>query len=295
MGLFTDKCEALIDVSTGRALQGEALARARNNPAAPRCGKRVRKAARYCNRCGSAAPGGWWRCPQCKRWVGAESLYCWNCRARLHPESRGDLAGGTWQRQPGVFARRIEVAEVRRLLEKGLNVEIGTVALLLEGGQVKAMLEPGRHTVETLGRKLLGLFATPAPQTVVLVEAGDVVLPLRFGELRTREELKVEGYTEVCFRFAPARAEAFVANVLKGQESLSYDGLADWMRQEIRGALVDAVQASSIDELVKDPQRRLRIEDALRASLAAALERSGVELVRVASAEFTGPEYEALR
>jgi hypothetical protein len=58
--------------------------------------------------------------------VGAEANYCWNCKAPLHPESRGAVAGGTWQREPGCFARRIEVAEVRRLLENGLNIEVGT-------------------------------------------------------------------------------------------------------------------------------------------------------------------------
>lgn len=157
------------------------------------------------------------------------------------------------------------------------------------------MLEPGRHTIETLGRRLLGLFTTPKPQTVVLVDAGDVVLPLRFSDLRTNEELRVECYTEVCFRFVGEHGEAFLANVLKGQDQLSYESLADWMRQEIRQAVMDLAQSASIEDLVKDPQRRARIEDTLRAALAAALERVGVELVRVASVEFTGPDYEALR
>ena len=295
MGLFTDRCEALIDMGTRRVLQGDALGHARTNSEAPRCGNRVRKAARFCNLCGSSAPGGWWKCPQCKKWVGAESNFCWSCKTALHPESRNAISDGVWQRQPGMFVRRFEVAELRRLMEKGLIVEVGTVALLVEGGQLKAVLEPGRHTLETLGRKLLGLMTTPAPQTVILADAGDVALPLRFSDLRTREELKVEGYTEVCFRFVAARGEAFLANVLKGQEQLSYEGLADWMRQEIRGAVVDAVQSASIEELVKDPQRRLRLEDSLRQTLAVALERGGVELVRLASLEFTGAEYEELR
>lgn len=295
MGLFSDKCEALIDAGTRRVLQGDALTFARTNPDAPRCGNQVRKAARFCNRCGSSAPGGWWKCPTCKKWVGAEANYCWNCKTSLHPDSRNAISDGVWQRQPGAFVRRIEVAEMRRLLEKGLTIEIGTVALLLEAGQVKAVLEVGRHTLETLGRRLLGLFATPAPQTVILADAGDVVLPLRFSDLRTREDLKVEYYTEVCFRFVAARGEAFLANVLKGQEQLSYEGLADWMRQEIRGAVVDEVQSATIEDLVKDPQRRLRMEDSLRQRLAVALERAGVELVRLASMEFTGAEYEGLR
>jgi hypothetical protein len=295
MGLFTDRCEALIDAGTKRVLQGEALVQARANPDAPRCGNRVRKAARFCNQCGSSAPGGWWKCPHCQKWVGAESSFCWNCKARLHPESRGVLAQGSWQRPPGAFAQRLQVAEMRRLLEHGLNVEIGTVALLVEEGAVKAVLPAGRHTLETLGRQLLGLFTTPAPQTVILVEAGDVVVPLRFSDLRTREELKVECYTEVCLRFAPAGAEAFLANVLKGQEQLGYAGLVEWMRQELRAGMLDLVQPAGIEELVKDPQRRLRMEDALRQALAVALERAGVELVRVASVEFTGADYEALR
>ena len=192
MGLFSDRCEAFIDVGTRRSLQGEALTQARQNPDAPRCGNRVPKAARFCNQCGSSAPKGWWKCPACGKWAGAEANYCWNCKAALHPEARGDIASGKWQRRAGSFARRIEVAEMKRLLEKGLTIEVGTTALLIEGGKIKAVLPPGRHTLETLGRKLAGLFVTQGAQSVVLMDAGDIVLPLRFSDLRTREEMKVE-------------------------------------------------------------------------------------------------------
>jgi hypothetical protein len=255
----------------------------------------VRKAARFCNKCGSAAPGGWWKCHRCGKWVGADANFCWNCKTALRPESRDAISDGVWQRQPGTFARRIQVVELRRLLEKELQIEIGTVALLMEAGQIKAVLEPGRYTLESLTRRFMGIFTIPAPQTVVLVDAGDVVLPLRFSGLRTHEELLVECYTEVCFQFVPGRGEAFLANVLKGQDLLSYEAIADWMWREVRGVVVDLVQSTGIEDLVKDPQRRLRIEDSLRQALAVALERAGIEMVRVASVEFTGAEYEELR
>jgi hypothetical protein len=284
-----------VDPTTRRALLGDALACARTNPNAERCGNKVPKAARFCNKCGSGAPGGWWKCHRCGKWVGAEANYCWNCKTALHPESRIAISDGVWQREPGVFARRVQVAEMRQLLEQGLQVETGTVALLLEGGVIKGVLEPGRHTLETLKRKFLGMFVIQAPQTVLLVDAGDVVLPLRFTGLRTDEELPVECYTEACFRFASARGGAFIANVLKDQDHLSYEGLAEWMRQEIRGAVVNMTNSSSMEDLVKDPQRRLHIEDALRQALAVALPQAGVEMVRVASVEFTGAEYEELR
>ena len=88
MGLFADRCDALIDPRTGDALTGPALEEAQKDPKAPRCGNRVPRAARFCNKCGRGAPGGWWKCPQCGKWVGNESRFCWNCKARLHPEEQ---------------------------------------------------------------------------------------------------------------------------------------------------------------------------------------------------------------
>jgi SPFH domain / Band 7 family len=295
MGFFSDKCEALIDSATNRVLQGDALFRARANPEAPRCGNKVPKAARFCNKCGSSAPGAWWKCHGCGKWVGAESNYCWNCKAVLHVGSRDAFSEGTWQREAGAYARLVKVAELRKLVERGLNVQVGTVAVLIEDGVIKAVLEPGRHTLETMKRRFAGLFTEVAPQLVLLLDAGDIVLPLRFSSLRTREELAVDCYTEVSFRAVPAAGLNFLANVLKSQEQLSYEGLADWLRQEMRSAVAGMVQTSGMDDLVRDPNCRLPLEDALRNQLAVLMGRAGVELIRVASVEFTGVEYEQLR
>lgn len=65
MGLFSDKCEALIDPATKQALTGPALEQARQNPKSARCGARVTKKARFCSACGWVAPGGWCKCPGC--------------------------------------------------------------------------------------------------------------------------------------------------------------------------------------------------------------------------------------
>jgi lipopolysaccharide biosynthesis regulator YciM len=67
MGIFSDRCDALIDPNTRKALTGEALEKAKLDPKWPRCGTRVSKAARFCRTCGKTAPGGWWRCPSCRR------------------------------------------------------------------------------------------------------------------------------------------------------------------------------------------------------------------------------------
>jgi hypothetical protein len=294
MGFFSDKCEALIDPSTGRVLQGEALAQAKQDPKTPRCGHRVKKAARFCSKCGAGAPGGWTQCPGCGKWVGNESSFCWNCKTALHPDTRNAVAGGRWQREAGTFAQRVEVGDIRRLLKDGLIVETGTAALLLDAGAFKDILDPGRHTLESLARKI-NWWGDPPPRTVVLVDNGDVVVPIRVTDLRTAEEIPVECYTEVCLHFQPKRAEPFLANFMKTALTVSYEDLANVLAGEVRATVSDAASTSTVEDLVKDPQRRVRLEDALREALKVSAERYGLELVRLASVEFTGKEYEQLR
>lgn len=295
MGLFSDKCEALIDLSTRRALQGEALTRARQDPKAARCGNRVPKAAKFCNQCGSPAPGGWKKCPSCGKWVGNEAIHCWNCQAPMRPDLQLMMSAGAWRREAGVFAQRLEVADIQKVVREGLTVEIGTVALLVEGGLFKGTLEPGQHTLHTWQRRFQDWVGAAPRQTVILVDNGDIVLPLRFSGLRTAEDLLVEAYTEVCFHFDQNGADRFLQNVLKGAEQLAYGALTDRLYQEMRGLVLGAAQATRIDDLVKDPGCRLAIENALRDGLATVLERCGLQLVRVASVEFTGADYESLR
>ncbi|MFH0909536.1 MAG: SPFH domain-containing protein [bacterium] len=294
MGLFSDTCHALIDRTTSKALRGEALEKAKQDPTSPRCGSTVKRAARFCSKCGTGAPGGWWQCPDCKKWVGNESNFCWNCKKPLHPESRDAVAGGAWQRTAGVFAERFEVGDVKRLLEKGFTIETGTAAILLDGGAFKDVLGPGRHNVDSLAHKI-NWWGNEPSRTIVLVENGDVVLPLRVEGLRSSEDMPLEFYSEVAFHFTEKGAADFIANLFKNSQQLGYSDLQEKLSAEIRYAVESLCVKSTADDLVKDPQRRLQIEDALQTTLKTALERYGLEIVRVASTEFTGPEYEALR
>jgi len=294
MGIFADKCEALIDRDTGKALSGKALEEAQKDPKWPRCRYKVKKAARFCSKCGKSAPGGWWKCPGCGKWVGNDSHYCWNCKAALHPDSRDLTAGGVWERPGAVLAQRFEVGDVRRLLEKGIQVQSGTAALLLDGGKFKGALGPGRHNLESLARTINHWGSAP-PRTAILVDDGDVALPLRIQDLRSAEEIPVEFYGEVAFHLNPKKAEPFLANLMKEKRELRCEDLTEILLPEVRHAVDTLCIASTIEDLVKDPERRLRLEDQLTEALRTALDRYGLELVRVASAEFTGKEYERLR
>ena len=268
MGLFSDNC--------------------------PECGTNVRRTAKFCGKCGKPGPKSWFKCPSCRKWVGGDSEFCWNCHAALHPNQRGVRSGGIWQRPAGMFAQRFDVDDLRGQLGKGVMVQAGTSAVLLDQGVLKDVLEPGRHTLDSLMQRLLH-WGEPAPRTVILVDNGDVVLPLRIEGLRTREEMPVEFYGEVAIHFQAAGADRLVANLLKEKREVTCLEITEHLAGEIRYAVQNLCQQSLMEELIRDPERRLRLENTLQQTLSAALDRLGLALVRVASAEFAGTEYEAIR
>lgn len=293
MGIFADTCRALVDPATGRALRGEALEQAKKDPKAKRCGHTVKKAARFCSKCGQGAPGGWWQCPACGKWVGNESNFCWNCNKPMNPERRTGLSGGVWQKSAEVFAEKFDAGDVLKLLKEGLIVEAGTAAILIDGGRFKDVLMPGRYNLDGLARKI-NYWGNPPPRTVVLVENGDVVIPLRIDGLRSADAFPVEFYTEVAFHFTEKRAEGFLENLFKNRDHLSQKEIADVLGREIVYAVTNVCNTTNMEDLIKDPQRRTRLEDELNDILGKTLDRYGLEIVRVPSAEFTGKAYEEL-
>lgn len=317
MGLFHDTCMAIVDLRTGEALSGERLAaaeaclnvveggypvhltgaRAEQALAAQGwgfCGHKVSKRARVCSKCGHGAPGGWVQCPQCGKWVGNESKYCPHCNHPLHPGERIDLAGGVWDRPAGVFAQRFEVGDVGRILKNGLQVQEGTVAILLDGGKVSHVLASGRHTPEGTLRTI-NWFGNPPPRSAVMVESGDVVVRLDFRDLRASDETPLGAMAELTLRFDTGRAADFVANFFKDAREMPLTALGERLQNEALSAVRDVCQAATIEDLVKDPERRPRFEDAVGGALKELLKRSGLELVRVGAVEFNGVGYEKLR
>ena len=268
MGIFSDKCQS--------------------------CGANVKKRARVCSQCGAMAPGGWWKCPTCSEWVGNESRFCWNCKTPLHPEDRDFIAGGTWQHPASLLAQRFEVGDLYILLKKGLQVQQGTLAILLDGGAAKDVLKAGKHNLDSLAHRI-NHWGSPPPRSVVLIHSGDTIIPLRVTSLRTAEDLEVEFYGEAVLRFVPEDARLFMENLMQDQRDLPFAGLADRLQGEIRYAVENICNSSTIEDLIKDPQRRLRLEDEMAEILKRTLKSIGFELVALSGAEFSGKEYEQLR
>ena len=267
MGIFSDVCE---------------------------CGNRVSKRARFCNACGKPAPGGWWRCPACGKWVANDAHYCSHCNTPLYPEDRVNIAGGVWHKQPVYYAQRFEAGDIKRELIQKLQVQEGTAAILMDAGEVNAVLDAGAHELDSLMRRI-NWFGNPPPRSVVLIDVGEVVVPLHIEGLRTSEHFPLEFYGEVILRFKGGKdaARAFVANILKGERDCTFDVIAKRLEPVIRGPVDEACTVSTLDDLVRDPERRIRLHERINARIKDDLAACGVEVVRVSSAEFTGDEYEA--
>ena len=258
-----------------------------------KCGNRVSKRARFCNKCGAPTPGGWWKCPGCGKWVGNDVEYCSHCNTRLYPDERVSVAGGVWQKAPTLFAQRFEVGNLKLGEGQSLQVQEGTAAMLLEGGEAKHVLEAGRHGMDGLLRKI-NWFGAPPPRSVVLVDAGEVIVPLHLEDLRTAEFFPLEFYGEVILRFAGGveAGRAFIANVLKEARECQFLDLAMRVAPAIRGVVDEMCTTSTVEDLVRDPERRIRLQERMEARLKEDLEACGLEVVRVSSAEFTGEKYE---
>ena len=307
MGLFHDKCTAIVDAVTGEALTGDDLTEAKaqqakwfgghtlsNGRTWKICGYNVSKKARVCSKCGTRAPGGWVKCPVCHEWIGNESRFCPHCNHPIHPEERIDFAGGIWDHDAGLFAQRFEIEDAAKILKQGIHVQEGTVAVLLDSGKEAGILGPGRHTPDGTLRKI-NWFGNPPPRSVIMVDSGDVVFKLDFDGLRTADENVVRMVAEATLRFVPSRADDFIANYMKDARSVSYDEVSDMLRSESEYAAQNLCIKSNVEDLVKDPLRREALEDELSRTLRDLLKRCGLELVRVGSVDFLSAVYEEFR
>lgn len=300
MGIFSDRCEALVNPVTGMALTGVALEEAKKVASWPRCGHSVKKDAKFCSKCGASARGGWVKCPTCGEWVGNDSNFCWNCNTPLHPTDGVAIAGGVWARSAGVFAQRFEVNNVKVPDGRDLQVQEGTVAVLMSGGAVEDVLDAGNFNIESTARKI-NWFGNPPPRSVVLIEAGETVLPLSVKGIPTKAlegsglmaGMPVDFYGEVIVRFSGGKTAGvnFVSNVMKDSREVTFADLSKKLVPILERAVKDECASATIKDLVSDSQIRVKLRKHMTEVAERELDASGVDLVRVSGAEFSSKAY----
>jgi hypothetical protein len=258
----------------------------------PHCGARVRKSSNFCGACGKPAPKRAVRCGRCGQSSGADAKFCAHCGAELARHGKAMIVENRWAREPEEFAVVLDVADLPGLLSKTLVVEPGTRALLFRGERHAGVLEPGRHTVESVPQRLAALWGD-GPTTVVLVSTDDVAVELDLPEVWTADEQIVSVKVFLVVRLVDP--EAFRRQMVAGRWRVLLDDVRELWRAEGQPVVADIVRRETLDSLCARPGLRDAVETELRLELDRVCTRSGLELVQLRCLDFYGDAYEALR
>lgn len=258
----------------------------------PECNAKVRRGASFCPSCGEPAPKAKTVCPSCGETAKATANFCGKCGISVKPVSEEEAPVDVlnrWKRSTDDFARRIEASDLRGTLHRGLVVEPGTQALIFQGGALAGVVSEGTYD---MNRPMKGVDAA-MPATAILADAGDVVLPLLYRNLRTREEVTVDATVEAVVRLTdPA---AVNANLMHGRDRLSVSELSEMLWHESANVLQARVKETSVADLDAGAELKSSMEDDLREKVGTILARNGLELVRIRFVWLTSREYEKVQ
>ena len=332
---FTNKCMTLIG-SNGRALSGEALELAelalqeaksanhkiwtdrsgnfyhkerrlfapvlpvtdRNGNQVRICGKMVKVKAKFCSKCGGTAPGSWWRCGGCGKLIGSESKSCPHCGRVQNPMMRLDISDGSWRKDEEVFAERFELQDVAPLLENGLNIQENQCAVLLEGGAVCDVLEPGFYQSSDFRNTGSG------DKSMVMVDSAEFILPVCVEQVRTSDDIAADLHAVVVLRFDQDNAKEFMRNLMGSSlylrddaltASLGYEEIAHCLLADVDSAARDFCNSVRVSDLFKDADIRIELENHIANRLKSNLFSIGMKFVRLKEVEFESEIFENLR
>ena len=299
---FTQKCTAFVDES-GRALSGPALEEAKRNPNARRCGHLVKTRAKFCSKCGSPAPGGWWRCANCGSLIGNDSQSCPHCGRAQNVTARLDLSDGVWQKGDEVFAQRFDALEMEALMPHGLSVQEGQACILLSGGVVTEVLPAGHYPAERVVDRA-GFQTSGEAKAFVMVDLAELPFPLMAEELFTKENLQVDLTCVAVIQFSPELPIDFLTNVMGARgyvanseikATLGYGDLAHFIVNDMDIVARSFCAEHTVEELFKDPRLHLELESAIRERLERNLGTIGMKFLRLKEVEFRGKVFDQLR
>lgn len=254
------------------------------------CGSDLPENARFCTRCGAEASGPS-KCPDCSAEVAAGSKFCTACGSQMTGDQQV-ASGNRWARRAGDFASRLEMDDLSAWLKRGVAVEEGTEGLLFQHGELIGTLNPGHHTLESIGGRLKSLVTT-SPCNVVLVDVGDVELQLQTSDLRTSDDQEVDASLRLVVRMNAAKE--FFTNLMKAAKQVTTAELSRQLSQQVLSVMQGVVLDCTATELYGNRELADRIEDELRVDLTRSLERYGLQFSNIEFVSFGGTAFDSIR
>lgn len=224
-----------------------------------RCGKENPAKSTYCGGCGEllSSSSVTLYCPSCGTKVRAGDTFCGSCGARLSFSQPVERTVGTskefgkdrvWIRNPGDFAQRFEIEDIKGFFAKKVTIEQGTKAIFLQGGVYKGFLPAGVYNLGSVLNTISGI-KLEERATIILADAADVQLTFQLAEseLRARNGIAVSasGTLTVYLKYP----RDFLENYLKGEKYVSLADLERMIHNELRFVAQQIVSRYDASEL----------------------------------------------
>ncbi len=261
----------------------------------PNCGAEVAKDVNFCGECGERMAGGIRRCGNCGFENRGDAAFCGNCGRSLEESAVADVQRNRWARRPDEFAVRVVVDDLQGLLRRGLNVEMGTNAMILEHGATHGIMPPGLYTMDNILLRARDWItgAIPAHVTALLVDVTPADLEFHLGGRFTSDPLPI-GLT-LRLQVDIGDPGKFVVNMLSSRERLSKEDVRQYLYPEIIAVADRWLRQHSLQELADDPSQLARLEIALEEALRTTFAQSGLHFIQVRTAELNLEPFEAIQ
>ena len=240
----------------------------------------------YCQECGVPVGGGNVKCGVCGNKNEVTSKFCNHCGQPLSESVAPVIDRDKWMVTNEEFAARIEPQDLSGILKRGLYVEAGTNAMILESGANIGVVPPGSYVLDTFMDKLKGWFSSEMPKrvTALLVKVTPTDLSYRIDKLFSKDPLSVA--VDLVMQVEVEEPGKFLVNRMGSRERFSVQALKDYLFFEIQSFTSMWVKQYSVEELATDSSLREKYELALTEELKVSLKQSGLKILQVRAINF---------
>jgi S1-C subfamily serine protease len=268
----------------------------------PNCKSRIASGAKFCSGCGWGNEKSWRNCTSCGRSVGAESSFCWGCKADLRQQPRDQIVSDCWRREPGVAAIRIAIETPEERLRNGIQVDDGTRGVFLRNGVIAkdasgpVEIGSGYHPLTSFLQRLFGsgpsesveaLIATVTP-VEVRIDAGPSAGMLTSDYFSLEAALLMRLQIDDLARFQ-------TAFVPRGKELVRDDELGQPAIARVIEVMRRFAARRTSDMLLNDPDLRRTLEAELGNELPLLLAECGLKFHGVVDVRLGGDALERKR
>ncbi len=261
----------------------------------PKCGKPVKNDARFCGECGQPLGGGIVKCAVCNTDNSSDAAYCKSCGRPLAENSVAEIQRHHWARKENDFAIRMESNDLPGLLRKGLIIEPGLNALLIERGITKGTIPSGTYILERPEQKLWDWLTTGIPEraTLLLVEVTPTELIFNLGGRFTSDPLPIG--MNIRMQVEVAEPGKFIINLLKGRERLTKEDLREYLYPEVVAAADQWLRGHSLKELAENPAVKNQLDIALEETMKKTFQQVGLVFKNIRAVELNLEPYDKIK